>query len=261
LTYVILSSLSLTYYPGIVGNPDPFDFAALIEAVEARRAAGALAGIEQAVTVAGELGALSDRLIGYYAERARAEGCTWAQIGAAIGISRQAAQQRFGTRAAALGLPDLEQAGGLQRLAPRARDALFTAERHARQLRHPALSPAHLLLAILEDPANLATRAIEAAGASTAELTRQVRDELSPQPGPEPAALPLDPATRRALAGALTEALHLGHNYVGTEHLLLGLLRDPAGRAAQLLARHGADAPGIRQQVTSLINDYLRRKS
>jgi hypothetical protein len=244
-----------------VGNPDPFDFAALVEAVEERRDPGGLAGIEQAVTVAGELGALSDRLIGYYAERARAEGCTWAQIGAAIGISRQAAQQRFGTRAAALGLPDLEQAGGLRRLTPRTRDALYAAERHARQLRHPALSPAHLLLAILENRETLAARAIEAAGISIEELTRQARDDLSPRPGPEPAVVPLDPATRRALTDALTEALHLGHNYIGTEHLLLGLLHDPASWAAQLLARHGAKASDIRQQVTNLLNDYLRRKS
>ncbi len=245
-----------------MGHPDPFDFAALIEAVEARRTPGALAGIEEAVTVAGELGALSDRLIGYYAERARAEGCTWAQIGAAIGISRQAAQQRFGTRAAALGLSDLEQAGGLQRLTPRARNALFAAEGHARRLRHPALSPMHLLLAVLEDPQNLAARAIYATVTSTAELTRQVRAELSSQQkGPESPVLPLDVATRRLLAGALTEALHLGHNYIGTEHILLGLLRDPAGRPAELLARHGATAPDIRQKVTDLINEYLRTKS
>jgi ATP-dependent Clp protease ATP-binding subunit ClpA len=155
----------------------------------------------------------------------------------------------------------MEQAGRLRQLTPQARDALFAAEHHARQLRHSTLSPAHLLLAILEDHESLAGRAIDAAGIRVAELARQLRDELPAKVGSESAALPLHPETREALGGALIEAVRLGHNYIGAEHLLLGLIRDPLSHPSVLLWRYGAEAPVIRQHVTRLTDDYPRRTS
>jgi hypothetical protein len=87
-----------------------------------------------------ELGRLGDRLIGYFVEQARAEGFSWTDIGEYLGVSRQAAQQRYTARRSTLSLDDLVQAGAFQRLAPRARTALTNAVEHARRLSHATIT-------------------------------------------------------------------------------------------------------------------------
>lgn len=239
----------------------PVDLAALIEAVEARRGPGPLSGIEEASGVAAQMAALSDRLIGYYVERARSEGHSWTEIGALIGITRQAAQQRFGARTATLGLADLDAAGALSHMTKRTREALYEAESRARRLRHPAIDPAHVLVILVEHPECLAAKALQAIGVKTAALRRQIAKELVPGKEPSPPVVPLTAATRRLLTNALTEALQLGHNYVGTEHLLLGATRDRGAWSAGLLADAGVNSDELRRAVVDLLNDYLRQRT
>lgn len=244
-----------------VGPGMPFDLSCLIEAVEAEGSQDALPRIERAIALADEIGVLSERLVGYYVERARSDGRSWAEIGALVGVTRQAAQQRFGARLATLSLSDLERAGGLGRMTKRARDVLDEAEGQARRLRHPSLRAEHVLSALLEDGDSLATRAIEATGIKGMSLRSLVSDNLSPGTGAPPAVIPLDASTRRAMSLALTEALLLGHNYVGTEHLLLGMLRDQDGSAASLLREGGVDAAAVRNKVIELLDEYLRSRT
>lgn len=248
----------MTHYHARVA--DPLDLGELVARVEGRRPADALAAIESANQVAVEVGALVDRLIGYYVERARSEGHSWSQIGALMGISRQAAQQRFGARQATLGLADLERAGALKRLTGRAREALARAEEEARRAGRRSVTPAQLLDAVLVDEESLATRAVARVGIAPAALRGSLAADLAPGDGPAPEVVTIHPALRRALTAAVTEALQLGHNYVGTEHLLLGLIRDPASAEARALGAFGVQPDQVRRAVVELIDEFLRNR-
>src|SRR4051794_5193764 len=156
----------------------PAALADLVATVERRHPDGPLTALASAEAVAAELVALGDRLIGFYVERARHAGHSWAEIGAHVGISRQAAQQRFAPRWGSLTVADLTAAGGLDRATGRLRATLEAAERHARTLDHDGIEEAHLLLAILDDRDCLAAKAVRALGADEAALRHAVRDAL-----------------------------------------------------------------------------------
>ncbi|HKT02786.1 MAG TPA: Clp protease N-terminal domain-containing protein, partial [Rugosimonospora sp.] len=134
---------------------------ALIEIVDGR--AGGRTTLDR-ITVAEELTAdlrsLGDRLIGYYVELARSEGYSWTDIGGHLGVSRQAAQQRYTPRWSSLTLADLSYAGAFTRLTRRCKDALARAEEHARRLRHDSVGTEHLLLGILDDTGTVAGAAL-----------------------------------------------------------------------------------------------------
>src|SRR5437867_3034124 len=113
---------------------NPLDLGVLIEHVNSLAGdRGALEKIATAEELTAELGKVGDRLIGYFVEQARAEGFSWTDIGSHLGVSRQAAQQRYTPRQSSLSLDDLARAGAFQHLAPRARTALTNAVGHARR--------------------------------------------------------------------------------------------------------------------------------
>jgi hypothetical protein len=220
----------------------------------------ALERIDLAESVVAELHNLGDRLVGYFVEQARAEGHSWADIGAHLGVSRQAAQQRYTPRWSSLTLADLADAGSFTRLTPRTKEALRRAEDHVRRLRHASLRPEHLLLAVLDDPDTFAVKALAADGVDPAGL-REALQRLVPA-GEEysPATIPVDAPARRALEAALGQALELGHNYIGTEHLLLGLVADRQSRVGRLLADRGLTLDKVRGSVRALIDAYLQAR-
>src|SRR3954453_22060238 len=141
---------------------DPVDLSSLVAVVDGRHPPDALAALAAAEAVAADLARVGERLVGFYVERARTEGRSWAEIGEHMGISRQAAQQRFSGRWSALTMDDLEHAGALLPFTARTRTALHRAEDHARRLGHPSVAVEHLLLAVGEDDATLAARALDA---------------------------------------------------------------------------------------------------
>jgi hypothetical protein len=238
------------------------DLSALIAIVDGRSDPGnTLERITVAEELTADLRALGDRLVGYYIELARAEGYSWSDIGAHLGVSRQAAQQRYTPRWSSLTMADLTQAGAFARLTKRANEVLVRSEKHARRLRHDSVGSEHLLLAILDDPASLAVKALIAEGAEPTDLRTATEERVPAGDAPSPAAVPVSPAARRALEASLKEALELGHNYIGTEHMLLGLLHDAHSGAGRLLSEAGVTHHTARATIQEILSGYLRRNA
>ncbi|GAA3648276.1 Clp protease N-terminal domain-containing protein [Nonomuraea antimicrobica] len=237
--------------------PELPDLAALLSVVEERSPdADALTRLSVAEGVLSDLQGIGDRLLGYLVELARAEGCSWSDIGDHLGISRQAAQQRYGRRWSSLTVADLAQSGAFDRYTGRAKQTLERAEAHARRTQSAAVGVDHLLLGILDDHETLAVRAIAAQGIDPAALRADLERHLPTGPG-SPATLPIGAEARRALQATLVETAELRHNYIGTEHLLLGLLHDPAN---PLPRRHGLALEPTRAAVRAALEAFLRAR-
>lgn len=214
-----------------------------------------LTQLDDAERLAAELSMLGERLVGYFVEQARAEGLSWADIGAHKGISRQAAQQRYSPYLARLTLAEIIGAGTLATFGPRAMDCLHAAERYARG--RDALGTEHLLLAILDDTGGLAVKTLTALGAPPGTLRPALTAATDASTaGVDTSALLTDDA-RRTLDGATAEAQSAGHE-VATVHLLLGLLRNPASEAGKLLAAHGVTRAAAARQIEDQLNRYLQ---
>ncbi|MDT5009838.1 MAG: hypothetical protein QOH57_1455 [Mycobacterium sp.] len=233
----------------------PVELYTLIERVD-RNGTDPLTKITTAEQLSAELGRLGDRLVGYFVEQARAKGYAWSDIGAHLGMTRQAAQQRYTPRQSALTLDDVLHGAAFKGLAPRARAALTDAVEHARHLEHPAVRPADLLLGLLADPQALAVQVVTRLGGDT----EAIRSELQVTGGGAPVVIPVEPATRVALAKALSEAIGLGHNYIGTEHLLLGILNDPNSDASRALATVGVTLDAARATLRQIVEEIVRSR-
>ena len=197
---------------------------------------GPLDNLTDAFTVSARLDEQSDALIGYFVDQARKSGASWSQIGAAMGVSKQAAQKRFVSSRASDPMAGSGQP--FSRFTPRAASVLAAAARlaadqaagqgEAGHAENPPAGPAHLAAALLSEPEGLAAKALAAAGLTANQVYAAVGTGPAPRvPDVDSAALldvTLDPQAKDALKGALKAALRLGHNYIGTEHLLLGLL-------------------------------------
>lgn len=206
------------------GNPVPIRLDDLIEAIRGAHD-DVLAQLQSAMEVADHLGELADHLIGHFVDQARRSGASWTDIGKCMGVTKQAAQQRFVPRSEAARDPD----PGFARFTPRARNAVVAAQNTAHRARNAEITPEHLLLGLLDDPDALATALLLAQHVDPETVRAAVH---LPPSGDEPDALiPYSGPARKALELTLRAALRLGHNYVGTEHLLLALfeLEDDTG--------------------------------
>ena len=186
--------------------------------------------LTEAVLLADGLGELADHLVGHFVDQARRSGASWTDIGRSLGVSKQAAQQRFVARTAVDA--DAFTDGRFSRFTPRVRDAMVRSAQHASDAGAASVAPEHVLLGLLDDPGSLAVKALEAAGAPAAAL----RERVAAAPGASGGGadhLPFTATAKLLLDRTLRESLRLGHNYVGTEHVLLALLEDegPAGTA------------------------------
>ena len=235
---------------------EPMELYTLIERVD-RNETDPLTKIATAEELSAELGRLGDRLVGYFIEQARAAGHSWSDIGTHLGMSRQAAQQRYTPRQSTLTMDDVLHGGAFKGLAPRARTAVTGAVEHARQLSHPTVRPTDLLLGLLADPQALAVQLVTRLGADP----DAIRSGLQ-QTGPgAPLVIPVEPATRTALGKALSEAIGLGHNYIGTEHLLLGILNDQNSEASQTLATAGITLDPARDTLRKIVEEIVRSRT
>jgi len=190
----------------------------------------ALDQLADAVLAAEHLGEIADHLIGHFVDQARRSGASWTDIGKSMGVTKQAAQKRFVPRAEASAI-DPDQ--GFGRFTPRARNAVVVAQNAAHDAANSEITPDHLLLGVLSDPAALATVLLQRQDVDAEALRASVApSKEAPSPDAEPPELiPFSGPARKALELTVREALRLGHNYVGTEHLLLALLEleDGAG--------------------------------
>ncbi|MCE2512474.1 MAG: hypothetical protein J4F50_07955 [Acidimicrobiia bacterium] len=140
-----------------------------------------------------------------------------------------------------------------ERFTDRARRAVVLAQEEARLLKHTYIGTEHILLGLIHDEEGVAAKALESLDISLESVRGQVEEIIGPG-GQEPAGhIPFTPRAKRVLELSLREALKLRHNYIGTEHILLGLIREGEGVAAQVLVKLGADLPGVRHQVLALL--------
>ncbi|WP_104176220.1 ATP-dependent Clp protease ATP-binding subunit, partial [Arthrobacter sp. Y81] len=143
-----------------------------------------------------------------------------------------------------------------ERFTDRARRAVVLAQEEARTLNHNYIGTEHILLGLIHEGEGVAAKALEALGISLDGVREQVQEILGPgQPSPS-GHIPFTPRAKKVLELALREALQLGHNYIGTEHILLGLIREGEGVAAQVLVKLGADLNRVRQEVVQLLSGY-----
>jgi prophage maintenance system killer protein len=143
--------------------------------------------------------------------------------------------------------------GMFQRLTDRARRAVHNAEEEARLLRHNYVGAEHLLLGLLYEGDGVAAQALESLGISREEVRGQVEEIIGRGQSLVAGQVPFTPRAKKVLELSLREALQFGHHYIGTEHLLLGLLREGEGVAAQVLAGLGADHARVRERVLGLL--------
>jgi len=212
----------------------------------------ALDHLSASVRISEHLGELADHLIGHFVDQARKTGASWTEIGQSMGVTKQAAQKRFVPRDTDWQnlLADAFRAHPFSRFTPRARRTLTAAQEEARALRHDQIVPGHLALGLLHEPEGLASRAIAELGV-TPEAAREALVAALPPAGLAPAGLapagagepagniPLTPRARKVLELTLREALLFGHNYIGTEHLLLAVLDDEEGSGGGALTGLG----------------------
>jgi ATP-dependent Clp protease ATP-binding subunit ClpA len=146
-----------------------------------------------------------------------------------------------------------------ERFTDRARRVVVLAQEEARMLSHNYIGTEHILLGLIHEGTGVAAKALESLGISL-EAVRQQVEEIIGQGQQAPSGhIPFTPRAKRVLELSLRESLQLGHNYIGTEHILLGLLREGEGVAAQVLVRLGADLNRVRQQVIQLLHGYQAR--
>jgi hypothetical protein len=193
----------------------------LIDAIK-RVHTDALEQLTDAVLAAEALGEVADHLIGHFVDQARRSGASWTDIGKCMGVTKQAAQKRFVPKAFNAGAMDLDPSQGFGRFTPRARAAVVAAQNAAHEAGNAEITTDHLLLGLLADPAALATPLLRAQQITADGVRAAIT--LPPRAAELPALIPFDGGARKALELTFREALRLGHNYIGTEHMLLALM-------------------------------------
>src|ERR1700724_1287777 len=161
------------------------------------------------------------------------------------------------TEASDAKMSEQESEGAMfERFTDRARRVVVLAQEEARMLNHNYIGTEHILLGLIHEGEGVAAKALESLGISL-EAVRQQVEEIIGQGQQAPSGhIPFTPRAKKVLELSLREALQLGHNYIGTEHILLGLIREGDGVAAQVLVKLGADLNRVRQQVIQLLHGY-----
>ncbi|MDF2144593.1 ATP-dependent Clp protease ATP-binding subunit [Knoellia sp. p5-6-4] len=143
-----------------------------------------------------------------------------------------------------------------ERFTDRARRVVVLAQEEARMLNHNYIGTEHILLGLIHEGEGVASKALESLGISLESVREQVQEIIGQGQQAPSGHIPFTPRAKKVLELSLREALQLGHNYIGTEHILLGLIREGEGVAAQVLVKLGADLNRVRQQVIQLISGY-----
>lgn len=240
-----------------VGMTTPVRLDDLIEAIK-KVHPQPLDQLSDAVIAADHLGDVADHLIGHFVDQARRSGASWSEIGQSMGVTRQAAQKRFVPK-------DPGEASALDpnqvfaRYTPRAKNVVMAAMNEAQAARNPEIRPEHLMLGLLSQPGALAAKAIIAQDVLLDTVRQAATAALPPAADEVPDLIPYDAASRKVLELTFREALRLGHNYIGTEHLLLALLEYEDGTG--ILAGLGIDKPAAEAHLAQELAAVLKAKS
>ena len=220
--------------------------------------------VSTAVQLSEHLGEVSDHLIGHFVDQARRAGASWTEIGRSMGVTKQAAQKRFVSKA-----PDWHTAMAnafskhpFSRFTDRAKHAITAAQEAAREHLHDYIGTEHIALGLLREPDGLAVKAVEGLGSSTESVREALLGVLEPARVAEPVSGKIEFTVRakNVLESAVREALSLGHNYVGTEHLLLGVLDDPHCLGAKALHTAGITRERAEPWLISAIEEIAKGK-
>jgi len=212
--------------------------------------------LSDAVLAAERLDEVADHLIGHFVDQARRSGASWTDIGKSMGVTKQAAQKRFVLHA---GATSLDPNQGFERFSPRARNVVVAAQSAAQEAHNGEITPDHLLLGLLSDPDALATKLLTAQQvdpeAVRAAITLPSATDRSDHP---PQLIPFSGAARKALELTYRAALRLGHNYIGTEHVLLALLEleDDNGPLHQA----GTDRDRVETDLAAMLESLVARQ-
>ncbi|KUM79540.1 ATP-dependent Clp protease ATP-binding subunit [Streptomyces sp. ISL-22] len=208
--------------------------------------------LQDAVIAADHLGEVADHLIGHFVDQARRSGASWTDIGKSMGVTRQAAQKRFVPKEST----DLDPQQGFGRYTPRARNVVVAAHNEATAARNPEGRPEHLVLGLLAEPDGLAAKAITAQGVLLDSL-RQAATAALPEAADEvPELIPYGSDAKKVLELTFREALRLGHNYIGTEHILLALLEFENGEG--VLSGLGITKQAVEEWVVKALAQFLK---
>jgi Clp amino terminal domain, pathogenicity island component len=202
-----------------------------------------------------ELTATSDAALGYFVDRARGAGKSWVEISNVLGVSKQAAHKRFADTSGSL---------PLDRVTPRTRAVLEAAGEVARARNQAFVGTEHLLLALYRQPEALATKLLIDRGITEQAVTEAV-DVLEPPGAPgarvaDTDVLPMTPRAAHVVRDALEQALLLGHNYIGTEHLLLSMYQYPGGVAAKVLVQLGLAEEDAQEAIKAALLEFRKTK-
>jgi len=204
-----------------------------------------LARISEARLRAQTLSDLGDQLIDHYVSKAKQTGASWTEIGDAIGVSKQAAQQRH-TPAA------------FERFTNLNRHSIVLAQEAARTHKHDSIGTEHILLGLLGEPRGLAYEVLVAKTESEQRIREAIEEALAPA-GKKALRghIAFRPESKEAIEQAHRAAADLGHDWVGTEHTLLGLIRTEQGLAAQILGNLGFTSDELHESVRTAIAERL----
>jgi hypothetical protein len=200
------------------------------------------------VIAADHLDDVADHLIGHFVDQARRSGASWTEIGKSMGVTRQAAQKRFVPKES----NDLDPSQGFSRYTPRARNVVMAAHNEAVAARNPESRPEHLVLGLLAEPEGLAAKAITEQGVLLDSVRQDAAAVLPPAADDVPDLIPYGPEAKKALELTFREALRLGHNYIGTEHILLALLEQENGEG--VLSGLGVTKAGTEAYIAKVLS-------
>ena len=222
----------------------------LITQVKGRHLDGtALDHLSEASVVADHLGELADHLVGHFVDQARRSGASWTMIGQSMGVSKQAAQKRF-----------VAGDSSMDRFTDRAKVVVLKAQNHARDRGDEEVTSLHLVLALLAEWEGFAGRAIEAARVTKDDVANATSAALPSAGEPIAYHVPFSAGLRKVHELIVREALRLGHNYVGTEHILLGLLEARDEPGAQVLTGLGVSKAGVEIWTLNALDELKRNR-
>jgi Clp amino terminal domain, pathogenicity island component len=222
------------------------DLERLAKTVETRsRGGSAIDHLQLAAVTARELRDVGDQLLDRYVQAARADDHSWAEIGVALGVSKQAAQQRFPASSA-------EPPAWPPNFSGRARGIMAAAQHEARELRHQYLGTEHVLLALSQDD-GLAGTALTQLQATPAVVRQRIQEIIGLGQTSAAGELGVTPRTKRTLETARKEARRLGHRCANSEHLLLALSRQRDGVAVEILRDLGLGERDVRDKLADLL--------
>jgi hypothetical protein len=212
--------------------------------------------LSDAVIAADHLGEVADHLIGHFVDQARRSGASWTDIGRSMGVTKQAAQKRFVPKGA--NEPsDLDPSQGFSRFTIRAKNVVMAAQNEAHAAGNDEIRPEHLVLGLISDPDGLAAKAIVAQAIPLDAVRSAAVAALPPRTDQVPDLVPYNPQARKALELTFREALRMGHNFIGTEHILLALLELEDGTG--LLADLGIGKAAVEANVTAALQSLQQK--